>query len=85
MSMRAEGGTLRETGDELGLSYKQMRDWSYRYNREQRNIAIEKELRPKGHPRKDSQPPRQNAQKELERLWMENKLLWDFLQSLEGK
>lgn len=28
VSMRAEGVTLRETGDELGLSYKQMRDWS---------------------------------------------------------
>ena len=81
LSMRTEGLTLREIGDELGLSYKQMRDWSYRHNREQRNVAIGKEPRPKGRPRKDGQPPRQNAQKELERLRMENKLLRDFLQS----
>ena len=26
VTMRAEGLTLREIGDELGLSYKQMRD-----------------------------------------------------------
>lgn len=82
LSMRTEGLTLREIGDELGLSYKQMRDWSYRHNREQRNVAIGKEPRPKGRPRKDGQPPRQNAQKELERLRMENKLLRDFLQSV---
>ena len=83
LSLRAEGLTLREIGDELGLSHKQMRDWSYRYNREQRNIAIGKEPRPKGRPRKDGQPPRQDVQKELERLRMENKLLRDFLQSTE--
>ena len=41
MSIRAEGLTLREIGNELGLSHKQMRDWSYRHNREQRNIALD--------------------------------------------
>ena len=85
LSMRAEGLTLREIGDELGLSYKQMRDWSYRHNREQQKIAIGKEPRPKGRPRKDGQPPQQNTQKELERLRMENKLLRDFLQSVGRK
>ena len=85
VTMRAEGLTLREIGDEVGLSYKQMRDWSYRHNREQRNIAIGKEPRPKGRLRKDSQPPKQDTQKELERLRMENKLLRDFLQSTERK
>ena len=85
VTMRAEGLTLREIGDELGLSYKQMRDWSYRHNREQRNIAAGKEPRPKGRPRKDGQPPKQDAQKELERLRMENKLLRDFLRSMERK
>ena len=43
VTVRAERLTLREIGDEVGLSYKQMRDWSYRHNREQRNIAIGKE------------------------------------------
>ena len=85
LSMRGEGLTLREIGDELGLSHKQMRDWSYRHNRSQRNIATGKESRPRGRPRKDGQPPHQNVQKELERLRMENKLLRDFLQSTERK
>ena len=85
VTMRAEGLTLREIGDESGLSYKQMRDWSYRHNREQWNLAIGKEPRPKGRPWKDSQPPKQDTQKELERLRMENKLLRDFLQSMERK
>ena len=80
--MRAEGLTLREIGDELGLSYKQMRGWSYRHNCEQRKITIGKVPRPKGRPRKDGQPPKQDTQKELERLRMENKLLRDFLQSM---
>lgn len=60
--------TLREIGDDLGLSHKQMRDWSYCHNRELQEIAMGKELRPKGRPRKDGQPPQQNVQKELERL-----------------
>lgn len=85
LSMRAEGLTFREIGDELGLSYKQMRDWSYRHNRKQRNTAIGKESRPRGRPRKDGQPPRQDVQKELARLRMENKLLRDFLRSTERK
>ena len=85
LSMREEGLTLREIGDELGLSYKQMRDWSYRHNRELRNAAIGREPRPKGRPRKDGQPPHQDPQKELERLRMENKLLRDFLQSVGRK
>lgn len=83
LSMRADGLTLREIGDALGLSYKQMRDWSHRHNREQRNMAIGKEPGPKGRPRKGGKPPQQNAKKELERLRMENKLLRDFLQSGE--
>ena len=37
----------------------------------------------KGRPIKDGQPPKQDVEKELERLRMENKLLRDFLQSTE--
>jgi hypothetical protein len=41
--------------------------------------------KPKGRPRKDGQPPKQDIEKELHRLRMENKLLRDFLQSTERK
>ena len=82
-SMRQSGMTLREIADELGLSHKQLRNWSYRHNREKRNIPLGMPSKPKGRPRKDGQPPKQDAQKELERLRMENKLLRDFLVSIE--
>ena len=85
LSMRQDGMTLREIADELGLSHKQLRNWSYRHNCESRNILQGAEPKPKGRPRKDGQPPKQDVQKELERLRMENKLLRDFLQSTERK
>ena len=83
LSMREDGMNLREIADELGLSHKQLRNWSYRHNCEQRNILKGAAPKPKGRPRKDGQPPRQDVQKELERLRMENKLLRDFLLSTE--
>ena len=83
LTMRRDGMTLREIADELGLSHKQLRNWSYRHNCESRNILKGAESKPKGRPRKDGQPPRQDVQKELARLRMENKLLRDFLQSTE--
>ena len=82
-SLRQGGMTLREIADELGLSHKQLRNWSYRHNCEKRNLLAEVPLKPKGRPRKDGQPPRQDVQKELEQLRMENKLLRDFLLSTE--
>ena len=83
LSMRQDGMTFREIADELGLSHKQLRNWSYRHNCESRNIIKVVEPKPKGRPRKDGQQPKQDVQKELERLRMENKLLRDFLQSRE--
>ena len=83
LSMRQDGMTLKEIADELGLSLKQMKNWSYRHNCEKRNTL--KGIMPnrKGRPIKDGQPPKQEVEKELERLRMENKLLRDFLQSTE--
>ena len=85
LSMRREGLTLQEIADELGLSLKQMQNWSYRHNCELKNLYSGIESKPKGRPRKDGQPPRQDLQKEVERLRMENKLLRDFLQLTERK
>ena len=83
LAMRQEGMTLQEIADELGLSHKQMRNWSYRHNCEKRKLLKEPVTKPKGRPRKDGQPPHQNEKTELERLRMENKLLRDFLQFTE--
>lgn len=85
LSMRQDGMTLQEIADELGLSLKQMKNWSYRHNCEKRNILKGIVSKPKGRPRKDGQLPRQDIEKELDRLRMENKLLRDFLQSTERK
>ena len=85
LSMRQDGLTLQEIADELGLSLKQMKNWSYRHNGEGRNLAKGITPKPKGRPRKDGQPPKQDIEKELQRLRMENKLLRDFLQSTERK
>ena len=83
LAMRQDGMTLQEIADELGLSLKQMKNWAYRHNCERRNLLKGTEPKAKGRPRKDGQPPRQDPQKEIERLRMENKLLRDFLLSTE--
>ena len=83
LSMRQKGMTLREIADELGLTIKQIKNWSYRHNCEKRNMLKGISLKPKGRPRKDGKPPHQDEKKELERLRMENKLLRDFLQLTE--
>ncbi len=85
LSMRQDGMTLQEIADELGLSLKQMKNWSYRHNCEKRNLLKGITPKPKGRPRKDGQLPHQNEKTELERLRMENKLLRDFLQFTERK
>jgi len=83
LTMRGEGMTLQEIADELGLSLKQMKNWSYRHNCEKRNKLKGIAPKAKGRPRKDGQPPKQDIEKELQRLKMENKLLRDFLLSTE--
>ena len=85
VEMREAGKTRQEIADYFGLEKKQIINWVTRYNREQARIKAGKPPRPKGRPRKDGQPPYQSEQREIERLRMENKLLRDFLQSIERK
>lgn len=85
LSIRQDGMTFQEIADELGLEYKQLRNWSYRHNCEGRNSLKGISSKPKGRPRKDGQPPKQDIEKEWNRLRMENKLLRDFLQLTERK
>ena len=76
ISMRESGMTRQEIADELGLDKIQIKNCVYRYNRRRTQLAHGHVPRPRGRPCKD-------PQKELERLRMENKLLRDFLQSME--
>ena len=80
--LREAGLTRQEIADELGLDKIQIKNWINRYNKRQ-SITFGSEPKPKGRPRKDGQPPRQNIETELKRLRMENKLLRDFLRSTE--
>ena len=83
--MRQDRMTFQEIADELGLNYKQFRNWSYRHNCENRNMLKGLAPKSKGRPRKDGQPPKQDMEKKVHRLRMENELLRDFLQSIERK
>ena len=83
LSMRESGMTRQEIADELGLEKGQIKNWIARYNRRGSLLLREPNQKSKGRPRKDGQIPKQDIQKELERLRMENKLLRDFLRSTE--
>ena len=85
ISMRESGMSRQEIADELGLDKIQIKNCVYRHNHRKMLLASGYEPRPKGRPRKDGQAPKQDLQKEVERLRMENKLLRDFLQSGERK
>ena len=84
-TMREAGMTRQEIADELGLTKEQIKKWITRYNHRQKKLKSGITHKPKGRPRKDGQAPKQDPEKEIERLRMENKLLRDFLQSVERK
>ena len=51
--LRKEGYSGREIGIKFGFSYKQMRNYFYRHNVEQRKIAAGIAIKRKGRPPKD--------------------------------
>ena len=82
--LREAGFTRQQIADELSLEKVQNKNWRTRYNKRQ-TIISEPTPKPKGRPRNDGNPPTQKIESELKRLRMENKLLRDFLQSIERK
>ena len=83
-AMVSEGKTYREIAEYYGFKDSEVvREALKRHRRNEKKIEAGIRIRPKGRPRKDGQPPKQDIQKEVERLRMENKLLRDFLQSVE--
>ena len=91
-----EGKTLREIGEQLGFSYKQVRNFKTRYNEKQRKIAAGIAIKKKGRPAKDSVVTEEDkladlryklARKDarIKQLEMENELMRDFLSLTERK
>ena len=83
IKMREEGMCKREIAENFNLTTEQVKELLKRYRRRERKLASGVVPRPKGRPRKGGQVPKQDLQKEVERLRMENKLLRDFLQFTE--
>ena len=82
--MIAEGKSHREIEEHFGLTGERpIHHLLKQEHRRARKLATGVTQKPKGRPRKDGQPPKQNIETEVKRLRMENKLLRDFLQSVE--
>lgn len=91
-----QGKTLREIGEQLGFSYKQVRNFKTRYNEKQRKISAGIAIKKKGRPAKDSVVTEEDkianlryklARKDarIKQLEMENELMRDFLSLTERK
>ena len=86
--MLREGKSQREVAEHFGSKDKYVvKELLKRERRKQRKQAAGIILQPKGRPRKDTTPKDIVAEQayEIKRLQMENKLLWDFLQSTGRK
>ena len=91
-----QGKTLREIGEQLGFTHKQVQEFKTRYNRKQKKIAAGIAIKKKGRPAKDSAVTEEDkladlryklARKDarIKQLEMENELMRDFLSHTERK
>ena len=91
-----QGKTLREIGEQLGFTHKQVQEFKTRYNRKQKKIAAVISIKKKGRPAKDSVVSEEDkladlryklARKDarIKQLEMENELMRDFLSLTERK
>jgi lambda repressor-like predicted transcriptional regulator len=96
MELREQGLSLRQIGDRLGFSVKQLKNFLNRYNKKQRKIAAGIALKKKGRPPKDDKYTKTDKVNELKyiiarkdakikALEMENELMRDFLSLTERK
>ena len=99
--LRKQGMNLNEIAKQLGFTYKQIRNFVYRENRNQRKLTSGIVIKPKGRPRKDGGelPPSiqqlskyaqlqydlSRKERYIKRLEMENELMRDFLSLTERK
>ena len=101
LELKEQGLTLRQIGERLGFTQKQVKKFLERYRRNKRKIAAGIVIKPKGRPRKDGTelPPSVQQlsivtqlkyelalkERENKRLKMENELMRDFLSLTERK
>ena len=96
LELKEQGSTLRQIGERLGFSQKQVHNFITRYNEKQRKLAAGIVLRRKGRPPKDDKYTETDKVNELryiiarkdakiKALEMENELMRDFLSLTERK
>ena len=96
LELKKQGLTLRQIGERLGFSQKQVHNFITRYNEKQRKLAAGIVFRRKGRPPKDDKYTETDKVNELryiiarkdakiEALEMENELMRDFLSLTERK
>jgi len=96
LELKGKGLTLKEIGERLGFTHKQIHNFITRYNEKQRKIAAGIALRKKGRTPKDSKYSKTDKVNELKyiiarkdakikALEMENELMRDFLSLTERK
>ena len=56
LELKRAGKTNREISPMLDVDKECIRNWMFRFNRQQQKLAAGIKLRPKGRPRKDAQP-----------------------------
>ena len=83
LQMNSDGATHRSIAEAFGLEREQVKKFLKRYRKREALLLDGQTCRPKGRPRKDGQSPKQNPETEIKQLRMENKLLRDFLRSIE--
>ena len=100
INMVNQGMTLREIGNKLGFTHKEMRDFKTRYNKKQRMLEAGKALKRKGRPCQNGIIPSSiekldklaqmryvlaSKDRYIKRLEMEVELMRDFLSLTERK
>lgn len=96
LELKSQGLTLKEIGEKLGFTQKQLHNFITRYNEKQRKIRTGVALKAKGRPPKDYEITEDMKINELKyiiarkdskikRLEMENELMRDFLSLTERK
>ena len=101
LKLKEHGLTLREIGEKLGFTRKQVHNFITRYNGKKRKLESGIVIKPKGRPRKEgtSLPPTieqlskltqlqyelNRKERYIKQLEMENELMRDFLSLTERK
>ena len=101
VELKEQGLTLKEIGEKLGFTRKQVHNFITRYNSNKRKLESGITIKPKGRPRKDGDelPPSvqqlskltqlqyelDKKERYIKRLEMENELMRDFLTLTERK